>query len=146
MRNRRAWPAIRSPDELDDLFKRRAREEDFINSVPLEQPGIRLGDRAAAAAEHTNIAGARLTQLLQHFAEELYMPTVIRGDADRLHVLLDGGPDNIAYGTMITQVNDFDAMAGELQVDGNDRAVMAIANRHDRKDARSFASSARPGS
>src|SRR5256885_7447778 len=106
-----AWPAIFGPDEFDDLFQRRARKKDFINASPFQQPGIRLRDRSAAAAEHANAAGSFLTQLLQHFAEELDMATVIRGDANSLDVLLNGRPNNVAHRAMVAQINDFDAVA-----------------------------------
>ena len=64
------------------------------------------------------------------------MATVIRGDANGLDVLLNGRPNNVAHRAMVAQINDFDAVARELQIDGDDRAVMAVADRYDRQNPR----------
>ena len=55
---------------------------------------------------------------------------VVAGNADRAHVFLDCGADNIADRPMITEIDDFDSVTNKLQVDRIDRAVMPVANRN----------------
>jgi hypothetical protein len=88
------------------------------------------GDGAATTAENADVIGVAFPEQIDHFGKELDMSTVVAGKSDGAHILLDRRPHNIAGRTMVTEVDDLDAVADELQVDGVDGAVVAIADRH----------------
>ena len=50
-------------------------------------------------------------------------------------VLLDGGAHDVARITMKAEVDDFDPVPDELEVDRVDRAVVTIANRNGGENA-----------
>src|SRR5262245_56023917 len=64
------------------------------------------------------------------------MAAVVRGNADGTDILLDRGANDIAVGSMVTEVNHFAAVAQQFDVDGDDGAIGTSANRHYRQDAK----------
>ena len=54
-----------------------AGEKYFIHAAPFHDVGIGRGNRAAAAAEHADVARALLAELLQHLAEKFDVPAVV---------------------------------------------------------------------
>src|SRR5947199_7573470 len=86
-------------------------------------------DRSAAAAEQFDVGRAFLAQGGNDYREELGMPAVVTGNANRAHVFLDRRAHNVADGAMIAKINDFDPVADELKIDRVNRAVVPVANR-----------------
>jgi hypothetical protein len=61
--------------------------------------------------------------------EEFDMPAVVTRDANGSHIFLDGGTDDIGHRPVIAEINHFNAMPDEFQIDRVDRAIVAITNR-----------------
>ena len=122
-------------DVLNHVGQRSTGEKNLINTFALHQRGIILGNRSATAAEDGNIAGAALAQLSDDLGKKFDVPAVVARDADRSHVLLNSSTDDITDITMETQVDHFDAVPNEFQIDGVNRAIMAVADWDRRKHA-----------
>ena len=56
------------------------------------------------------------------------MSAVVTRDADRRYVLLNSSTDDITDIPMETQVDHFDAVPNEFQINGVNRTIMAVAN------------------
>lgn len=63
-----------------------------------------------------------------NLGEEFEVAAVIRTQADGAHVLLQGGAHDVPRRPVVAEVNDLDALADELQVDGVDGAVVPVAD------------------
>ncbi len=87
-----------------------------------------MRDRSAPAAENFDIVRATFPQKIDNFRKKLDVPAVVTGNADRAHVFLDGGPNDVADRAMIAEINYLDAMPDELEIDRVDRAVVPVAN------------------
>src|SRR5262249_1821249 len=96
---------------------------------------IVMRDSAAAAPENLDVVCAFFVQEVDNGCEKFDMPAVVTGDPNRAHVLLDSGPDDVANGSVIAEIDHFDPVPNEFQVDRVDRAVVAIANRHGGKNS-----------
>jgi hypothetical protein len=83
----------------------------------------------AAATENFDVVGAFLAEKIDNLRKKLDVPAVVTRNADRAHILLDRRPNNIANRPMVAQINDFDPVPDELEIDRVDRAVVSIANR-----------------
>src|SRR5205814_2730727 len=83
-----------------------------------------------SASENLDIVCAFFAQDIDHGREKFDVPAVVTGDTNRPHVLLDGGTDDVANRTMITEINYFDPVPDKFKVDRVDRAVVAITNRN----------------
>ena len=88
-----------------------------------------MRDGAAAAPENLDIVGAFFAQKIDHGREKFDVPTIVTRYANRAHILLDGGTDDVPNRAVIAKINYFDPVPDEFQVDRVDRAVMAITNR-----------------
>ena len=88
-----------------------------------------MRDGAAAAPENLDIVRAFFAQKIDNGREKFDVPTVVTRNANRPHVLLDGGTDDVGYWAVIAEINHFDAVPDELQVDRVDRAIVTITNR-----------------
>ena len=93
-----------------------------------------MRDRSATAAKDFYVVRSALSQKPNNFGKELDVAAVVTGDANGVYVLLDSGAYDVAYGAMITKVNDFNPVSDEFQVDRVDRAVMSVANRDRRQN------------
>ena len=116
--------------------QRRAREENLVDAaafcitrwsscviVPPPPPKTAMSSAPAFA------------KLLHHFGEELDVPAVVTGDADGPHILLDRGAHDVLRIAMIAEINHFDPMPDELEIDRIDRAVVPVADRDGGEDA-----------
>ena len=93
-----------------------------------------MGDCAAAAAKNFDIAGAAFAQKIDNFRKKLDVPAVVARNPDRAHILLDRRAYDVPNRPMITEINDFDPMPDEFEIDCVDRAVVSVANRNSGKD------------
>ena len=93
-----------------------------------------MRDGAAAAPENLDIVCAFFAQQIDHGREKFDVPAVVTRDANRPHVLLDGGTDDVANRTMITEINYFDPVPDKFEIDRINRAVVAVTNRDSRKN------------
>ena len=85
-------------------------------------------DCAAAAPENLDIVCAFLAQKIDNGREKFDVPAVVTRDANGPHVFLDRGTDNVADRAVIAEINYFDAVPDEFQVDRVDRAIVTITN------------------
>src|SRR5205814_2235272 len=74
-------------------------------------------------------------QKLDNLGEELDMPIVVTGDANVAYILLDRRADNIADRAMVPEINHFNAVPDEFQIDRVDGAVVPVANRDSGQDS-----------
>ena len=88
-----------------------------------------MRDGAAAAAENLDVVRAFFAQKIDHGREKFDVPAVVTRNANRAHVLLDGGADDVADRAVIAEINHFDPVPDEFEVDRVDRAVVTITNR-----------------
>ena len=88
-----------------------------------------MRDGAAAAPENLDIVRAFFAQKIDNGREKFDVPAVVTRDANRPHVLLDGGTDDVGNRAMIAEINHFDPVPDEFQVDRVDRAVVPVTNR-----------------
>src|SRR5437868_6412914 len=87
-----------------------------------------MGDGATATTEDLYIVCAFFPQKIHNGRKKFDVSAVVTRDANRPHILLDGGADDVGYRAVITEINHFNAMADEFQVDGIDRAIVTITN------------------
>ena len=120
--------------ELHHLFQRRAGEKDFVYAFATHGCGILVCDGAPTTAEDFNVSRAFLAQKVDNFGEKLDMATVVTGNADRAHVFLDCGAHDVADRSVISQINDLDPVADELEIDRVDGTVVPVTNRHGSQD------------
>src|SRR5207248_439043 len=66
-----------------------------------------------AAAEHHDVGGVPLLEQLDHAAEERHVRAGENGQADRVHVLLDGGRDDLLRRLVQPGVDDFHASVAQ---------------------------------
>ena len=88
-----------------------------------------MRDGAAASPENFDIVRAFFAQKIDHGREKFDVPTVVTRYANCPHVLLDGGTDDVGNRAVIAEINHFDPVPDEFQVDRVDRAVVTITNR-----------------
>src|SRR4030095_16425482 len=112
------------------VLKRGTGKENFIDAFAFHYRGVVVRDRAPAAAKHFYVVGARFAQKIDNRCEKLDVAAIVTGDADRAHVFLNRRAHDVADGSMVPEVNYLDAVPDEFQVDGVDRAIVPITNRH----------------
>ena len=89
-----------------------------------------MRDGAAAAPENLDIVCAFFAQKIDNGREKFDVPAVVTRDANRPHVFLDGRTDDVANRAVIAEINHFDPVPDEFQVDRVDRAIVTITNRN----------------
>ena len=109
--------------------QRRAGEENLIDALALHQARIVVRDRSATAAEDRDVARALLFQLPNDFGKKIDVPAVVAGDADGRDIFLNRRAHDVADITMKAEINDFDPVPDEFEIDRIDRAVVSIADR-----------------
>jgi hypothetical protein len=57
------------------------------------------------------------------------MPTVITRDADRPHIFLDSSAHDVVRRAMIAQIDDFNPVTDQVEVDRIDRAIVSVTDR-----------------
>src|SRR5581483_3500038 len=122
------WFAITAMDELHHFLQGRPGKKDLVHAFAFHDFGVVVRDGAAAAAKNADVCRAFPAQQTDNFGEKLDVAAVVTGNANRPHILLDGGADNVAYRAMVANVDDLDAVSDELQIDGVNGAVVPIAN------------------
>ena len=116
-------------DVIRHFVQRRAREENLLHAFALHRLCVGLGDCPSTAAENFDVVRAFFLQLFHNVGEKLDVPAVVTRNADRAHVLLDGGAHDIADRAMVSEINDFDAVPNEFEIDRVDGAVVPVTNR-----------------
>src|SRR5256885_15023469 len=104
-------------NEPHHFFQRGAGEKNFVHAFATHYCRIVVRDRAAAAPEDFDVGRAFLAEKIDNFGEKLDVSAVVTGNADRTHVLLDCSTDNVADRAMVSQINDFDPVPDELEID-----------------------------
>src|SRR5438046_2363706 len=120
---------------LHHLNQRRAGEKDLVNTAALHRLRVFVSDRAPAAAKYGNIFGALFIQLSDYFREKLDVPAVVTRNSDCSDIFLDRSPNDVADVAVKSQVNDFDSVTNELEINRVNRAVVTIADRNGGKNS-----------
>src|SRR5258708_34832053 len=89
-----------------------------------------MRNSSAAATEDLDVARAALLQLPNDFCKELDVSAVVARNPNRSHIFLNGGTHDVLRVTMVAEIDHLDSVPNELKVDGVDRAVVPITNRH----------------
>ena len=87
------------------------RVVDPLDAERLELGDLRGRDRAPAAAEDADVAGAALAQHLDHVAEVLDVPALVGADGDRVGVLLDRRAHDLGDAAVVAEVDHLRARA-----------------------------------
>ncbi len=115
--------------------ERSAGIENPIDTFSLHLRGIVCRDRAAPAAEDFDVIRALFAQSIDYVGKKFNVPTVVTGDANRSNIFLDRGPHDIFDRAMITEINHFNAVPDELEIDRVDSTVVSVANRDSGENA-----------
>src|ERR1043166_4183140 len=86
-------------------------------------------DGASSSSENFDIVCPFFAQKIDNSRKNFDVPAVVTGDTNRPHVLLDGGADDVTHRAVIAEINHFDSVPDEFEIDGVDRAIVAITNR-----------------
>src|SRR4030095_10238338 len=113
--------------------QRGAGKENLVHAFTFHRRGIFMRNGPAATAKDFDVASA-FAQKSDNFREELDVSPIVTRNPDGAHILLNGCTHNVTDRTVITEINDLDAVPDELQIDCIDRAVMPVANRDSGKD------------
>ena len=116
-------------NKFHHVVERRAGKENLVYAFASHHCGVVVRDGAAAAAENLDVVRAFFAQKIDNVREKFDVPAVVTRDADRPHVFLDRGADDVANRAMIAEINHLDPVPDELEVDRIDRAVVPVANR-----------------
>src|SRR5207302_7591477 len=91
--------------------------------------GVVVRDRSPTAAEYLDVVRALFAQKIHNLREKFDVAAVVTRNADRAHVFLDRRPNDIRDWPVITEINDFDPVPDELEIDRVDRTVVSVTNR-----------------
>jgi hypothetical protein len=116
-------------DKFHHVVERCAGKENFVYAFAPHCRGVVVRDGAAAAPENLDIVCAFFAQKIDNGGEKFDVTAVVTGDANRPHIFLDGGADDVAYRPMIAEIDNFDPVPDKFQVDRVDRAIVTITNR-----------------
>ena len=135
LRDARRQPLLRRP--LDQVVDHPGQAErhpvvgvvDALDAELLQLGDLLQGDRAAAAAEDADVAGAEFVQHLDRVLEVLGVAALVGADRDRVDVLLDRGPDHVADAAVVAEVDDLGAAVLDQPPHHVDRGVVAVEQR-----------------
>src|ERR1700736_4238031 len=116
-------------NEPHHVLERRSREEDFVHAFSPHNFRVLMRNRSSSAAKNLDVMRAFLAEKIDNLGEEFDVTAVVTRNCDRPHVFLDCGAADVANGSMITEINDFDPVANELEIDRVDRAIVPVTNR-----------------
>jgi hypothetical protein len=83
-------------------------------------------DDPTAAAEDLDIRATARLQQVDHVLEELDVATLVRGDGDSLHILLQRRVHDLLHGTIVAEVDDLGARRLQDAAHDVDRRIMAV--------------------
>ena len=95
-------------------------------SVFVKQPDLFRDDDASTAAEDPDVTGASCAQHVQRVFEVLEMAALIGTEGDGVRVLMDGRGDDLLYGAVVAEVDDFGAGGLEQAPYDIDGGVVAV--------------------
>ncbi len=105
------------------------RRVDLLDAVGLEFLELVRRDRAAAADDHADVAGAALAQHVHHVAEILVVAALVGTDGDAVCVFLDRGAHDVGDAAVVTEVHDFRTVRLQQATDDVDRSVVTVEQR-----------------
>jgi hypothetical protein len=94
-------------DPGDDVGGGRAGREDLRHALGVQLGDVGIGDDAAA--EHHDVTGVLFLEQLDNPREQGHVRAGQHGQADRVHVLLDRGGDDLLRGLVQAGVDDLDS-------------------------------------
>ncbi|GAA3314846.1 hypothetical protein GCM10020219_029900 [Nonomuraea dietziae] len=103
--------------------------EDAGDATGVQQLDLLGDDHTAAPAVHPDVSRAALAQQLDEVAEELDVPALVRADRHALHVLLDGGGDDLLDGPVVAEMDHLRPLYLQDSPHDVDRGVMAVEQR-----------------
>ncbi len=106
-----------------------AREVDPLHPVRLELGRLARGDRAAAAAEDTDVPGALLAEHVDRVLEVLEVAALVGADGDPVGVLLDRGAHDVRDAAVVAEVDHLGARRLDQPAHHVDRRVVAVEER-----------------
>ena len=99
---------------------------DALDAVVLQLADFLRRDRAAAAAEHADMAGAAFFEHVHHVLEVLDVAALVAGQRDAVGVFLQRGPHHVLHRAVVAEVDDFRALPLDQPAHDVDGGVMAI--------------------
>ena len=99
---------------------------DAFDSVRLKLGDLLRRDRAAAAAEHAYMAGARITEHVDHVAEVFVVAALVRADGNAVRVFLDTGPHDVGDRAVVAEMHDLGAFRLNQAAHHVDGRIVAI--------------------
>ena len=82
-----------------------------MHSVGMQLCDLGRDDDAAATAEYFDLFAAVFSKQIEHVFEILDVSALIGRDGNALHVFLQRGVHDFAYGPVMAEMNDFDTAA-----------------------------------
>src|SRR5881394_1579632 len=120
--------AVTLMNKFHHFFEGCAGEKNFLHAFAFHDFGVVMRNGAPAAAENLDVVGPFFAEKIHNLSKKLDVSAVITGDADGAHVFLDRRAHDVTNRAVITEVNHFNAMPDEFQVDCIDRAIVPVAN------------------
>ncbi len=105
------------------------RGVDALHAVGLQFLDLVRRDRAAAAYDHPDVAGAEVAQHVDHVAEVLVVAALVGADGDAVGVLLHGGAHDVRDAAVVAEVHDLRAVGLQQAANDVDRRVVPVEER-----------------
>ena len=102
-------------DSLDTVFHQRL---DFVRR-----------NGATAAAEDSNVARTKISQLVNHVAKKFVVPALVGTDRDAVRVLLDSGPYDIFDAAVMAEMNNLGTLRLDQAPHYVNSSIMAVEKR-----------------
>jgi hypothetical protein len=102
------------------------RMVDALDAVGLQLADLFRRDRAAAAAEHADVARPTLPEHVDHVLEVLDMATLVARQRDRVGVFLQRGAHDVLDRTVVAEVDDFRTLRLDQPPHDVDRGVVSV--------------------
>ena len=83
-------------------------------------------DCTSAPAENLDMPAAILVEQVFHVFKEFHMTALVAGDGDSLHIFLDGAFNDLVHAAVMTQVDDFGALALQDAAHDVDGGIVSI--------------------
>ena len=102
---------------------------DLLHAGLFQDPGLLGHDHPAAAAKDLDMGGPGRPEALGQVGEELHVPALVGGDADRIRILFRGGLDDLGHAAVMPQVDDLGPLGHQQAPHQIDGRVVAIEKR-----------------